>query len=94
MIFCRKGWVYVVYEDQGESILLQSGDCVMQPPEIRHKVLRSSDNLEVIEVAVPSKHYTIIDHKLALPTDKLNRNRLFSGMKFCHFENKKGTVRS
>ncbi|MFT7604591.1 MAG: quercetin dioxygenase-like cupin family protein, partial [Saprospiraceae bacterium] len=49
LIFCYKGWVKLVYEDQGPPFILHAGDCVTQPPEIRHRVLESSDNLEVIE---------------------------------------------
>src|SRR3954471_7254679 len=42
MIYCRKGWTRLVYENQGEPFLLQAGDCVLQPPEIRHRVLEAS----------------------------------------------------
>jgi len=40
LIFCYKGWVKLVYEDQGPPFILEAGDCVTQPPEIRHRVLR------------------------------------------------------
>ena len=39
LIYCYRGWVDVVYEDQGGPIRLYAGDCVIQPPEIRHRVL-------------------------------------------------------
>ena len=52
MIFCYKGWVKVAYEDQGDPILLKAGDCFLQPPEIRHRVLESSDGLEVISSSI------------------------------------------
>ena len=42
MIFCAAGWVRVVYEDQGEPFVLHAGDCVLQPPLIRHRVLEAS----------------------------------------------------
>ena len=42
MIFVRRGWVRVVYEDQGEPFVMNAGDMVLQPPEIRHRVLESS----------------------------------------------------
>jgi hypothetical protein len=32
MIFCKAGWVKVVYEDQGPPFVMQAGDCVLQPP--------------------------------------------------------------
>ena len=42
MIYVRRGWVRVVYEDQGEPFVMREGDLVLQPPEIRHRVLESS----------------------------------------------------
>src|SRR5215211_665415 len=62
MIYCHKGWVRLVYEDQGEPFVLEAGDCVLQPPEIRHRVLDSSDGLEVIELGCPAEHETLADH--------------------------------
>ena len=32
MIYCCRGWVRVVYEDQGAPFVLEPGDCVLQPP--------------------------------------------------------------
>lgn len=82
MIFVRKGWVRVVYEDQGEPFVMYEGDCVLQPPGIRHRVLESSKGLEVIEIGCPAEHETFRDHELALPTPKRDRN--FSGQRFVH----------
>ena len=53
MIFVRRGWVRVVYEDQGEPFVMNAGDLVLQPPEIRHRVLESSPGLEVVEISAP-----------------------------------------
>jgi quercetin dioxygenase-like cupin family protein len=58
MIYVYKGWVRLVYEDQGQSFVLHAGDCVLQPPLIRHRVLESSSGLEVVEVACPAVHET------------------------------------
>lgn len=82
LIFVRKGWVRVVYEDQGEPFIMQAGDCVLQPPQIRHRVLESSDGLEVIEVGCPALHETIADHDLQLPTSRLAPDRDFGGQRF------------
>jgi quercetin dioxygenase-like cupin family protein len=84
LIFCYKGWVDLVYEDQGESFRLFAGNCVIQPPEIRHKVLYASDNIEVIEIGVPAEHVTTIDHDMELPTKEFNPEREFQGQKFVH----------
>ena len=35
LIFCVNGWVRVAYEDQGEPMVLNPGDCFLQPPHIR-----------------------------------------------------------
>src|SRR5215468_913916 len=70
MIYCRKGWTRLVYEDQGEPFLLSAGDCVLQPPEIRHRVLEASPGLEVIEIGTPALHDTIADWALPLPNGR------------------------
>ncbi len=52
MIYCYKGWVRVVYEDQGEPFVMNAGDCVLQPPEIRHRVLECSVDLGVVQISL------------------------------------------
>jgi len=84
LIFCYRGWVRLVYEDQGPPFILSAGDCVIQPPEIRHRVLEASDNVEVIEIGVPAEHITTIDHDLELPTAHFRPDRDFQGQRFCH----------
>jgi quercetin dioxygenase-like cupin family protein len=69
MIYCYKGWVKVVYEDQGEPFVMHAGDCVLQPPTIRHRVLESSDALEVVEISCPAEHETFADLEMDLPTE-------------------------
>ena len=85
LIYCYNGWVRLVYEDQGPPFLLQAGDCVTQPPTIRHQVLEASDELQVIEIAVPAEHMTTIDHELTLPTPHHDPEREFEGQVFCHY---------
>jgi quercetin dioxygenase-like cupin family protein len=82
MIYCHKGWVRVVYEDQGPPFVLQAGDSVLQPPRIRHRVLECSPGLEVIEIGSPANHETFADHDLELPTSRLRPERDFSGQRF------------
>ena len=67
LIFVRRGWVRVVYQDQGEPFVMNQGDLVLQPPGIRHRVLESSPGLEVVEISAPALHATFADHELALP---------------------------
>jgi quercetin dioxygenase-like cupin family protein len=84
LIFCYRGWVDVVYEDQGGPIRLNAGDCFIQPPEIRHRVLHASDGIEVIEIGVPAEHVTEIDHAMTLPTPDLRPDREWQGQRFVH----------
>ncbi len=80
LIYCLRGWVRLVYEDQGEPFVMTAGECVVQPPGIRHRVLECSPGLEVIEVAAPAVHATHVDHDLALPTAR--RDRTYGGQRF------------
>lgn len=82
MIFVKSGWVRVAYEGQGEPLLMEAGDCVLQPPEIRHRVLESSPGLEVIEVGCPAEHETIADWSLPLPDGPGAPDREWDGQRF------------
>lgn len=84
LIYCYRGWVDVLYEDQGGPRRLTPGDCFIQPPEIRHRVLEASDGIEVIEIGVPALHITEIDHDMQLPTPHDRPDREWQGQKFVH----------
>lgn len=86
MIYCLEGSVRVVYEDQGPPFVLQAGDAVLQPPEIRHRVLECSPGLQVLEVSCPAEHETIADFELALPTASVRADRDFGGQRFVRHE--------
>jgi quercetin dioxygenase-like cupin family protein len=81
LIYVRRGWVRVAYEDGGEPFVMGEGDLVIQPPEIRHRVLESSDGLEVVEITAPAVHATFADHDLQLPNGS-NPDRIFGGQRF------------
>ncbi|MFM0219154.1 MULTISPECIES: cupin domain-containing protein [Paraburkholderia] len=81
-IFCRKGWVRLVYEGQGEPFILEAGDCVLQPPEIRHRVLESSAGAEVIELGSPAEHITMAEHGMTLPNGVYDPDYEFNGQRF------------
>ena len=83
LIFCYRGWVDLVYEDQGDPFRLHAGCCVIQPPEIRHRVLHASPAIEVIEIGVPAEHVTTIDHELELPNGT-DPDRTWAGQRFIH----------
>ena len=82
MIFCYRGWVRVVYEDQGPPFVMQAGDAVLQPPRIRHRVLESAPGLEVVEIGCPAEHETLADPDCALPTAAFRPDRDFDGQRF------------
>ncbi|WP_309602891.1 hypothetical protein [Sphingomonas sp.] len=82
MIAVRSGWVRVVYEGQGEPFVMRVGDVVLQPPGIRHRVLDSGDDLEVVEIGAPALHETFADHELVLPTGLYEPLRDFGGQQF------------
>jgi len=82
MIYCAAGWVRVVYEDQGPDFVLQEGDCVLQPPGIRHRVLESAAGMEVVEIGCPAEHETTAEHLITLPTPHLRSDRVFEGQTF------------
>ncbi len=84
LIYCYRGWVDLVYEDQGPPFRLDAGNCVIQPPRIRHRVLHASDGIEVVEIGVPALHVTAIDHEMPLPNDWLDPERRFDGQRFVH----------
>lgn len=94
MIYCLAGWVRVVYEDQGPPFVMHAGDCVLQPPEIRHRVLECSPGLEVLEIGCPAEHETRADHDLCLPNSSLEPERDFGGQRFVLHQAAKATWQS
>jgi quercetin dioxygenase-like cupin family protein len=85
MIRCIAGRIKVVYEDQGAPFWLEPGDWVIQPPEIRHRVLECEAGSEVIEISVPAEHETWAEHEMTLPTAEYRPDRNFGGQRFVHY---------
>ncbi len=92
LIFCVAGWVDVLYEDQGDIRRIHAGDCFIQPPTIRHKVLHS-EGVQVVEIGVPAEHVTEIDHEMTLPTPHFRPEREWDGQRFVHDIGAKGVFR-
>ena len=82
LIFCHRGWVDVVYEGQGPPFRLEPGDAILQAPGIRHRVLRASPGLEVIELGSPAEHETHVDPAMTLPSPDSPPDRRFEGQRF------------
>lgn len=66
MIYCLKGTALLAYENQGDPFIFEAGDCVLQPPGIRHIVMECSEGFEVVEVNAPALHETFIDDDISL----------------------------
>src|SRR5919198_6554504 len=56
-VYVLKGWVLFEYEGVGR-VLMKAGSCFYQPPRIRHRELKHSKNLEMIEVVAPASFKT------------------------------------
>ena len=57
MVYVTKGWVEFEYEGQGLQ-MLRAGSCVLQPPGIKHREVRHSDDMELIEIISPAEFAT------------------------------------
>jgi len=57
LVYVLKGWIEFEYEDQG-VVRLEAGSSAYQPPEIRHRELGHSEDLELLEVVMPADFKT------------------------------------
>ncbi|MDX1512605.1 MAG: cupin domain-containing protein [Gammaproteobacteria bacterium] len=57
MYYVLKGWAKFEYEGHGVR-LVKPGDCVLQPPNIRHREIEHSADLELIEIVSPADFAT------------------------------------
>lgn len=57
MIFVTKGWVVFEYEGEGQ-VTMTEGSSALQPPGIRHREVRHSDDMELIEIISPADFET------------------------------------
>ena len=63
-VYVLKGWVEFEYEGVGK-VTMRAGSCFYQPPNIRHRELRHSKNLEMLEVVGPAGFRTYSSAKPA-----------------------------
>ena len=57
MVYILKGWATFEYEGQCQRTL-RPGDCILQPPGIRHREIEHSDDLELVEITSPGDFAT------------------------------------
>ena len=58
MVYILKGWVKFEYKGEG-IFTFYPGDTVHQPPEIIHREIEHSEDLELIEITNPAKFKTV-----------------------------------
>lgn len=57
LVYVLKGWIEFEYEGQG-TVRLEAGSCVYQPPEIRHREVGHSVDIELLEIVMPGDFKT------------------------------------
>lgn len=57
LVYVLKGWIEFEYEGQGR-VRLEAGSCVHQPPEIRHREVGHSEDIEMLEIVLPAGFQT------------------------------------
>ena len=59
LVLVLNGWAEFEYEGQGVH-RIEKGDCILQPPRIRHREIACSEDFEVLEVVSPADFGTRI----------------------------------
>ena len=78
---CRVQFVYVlkgsaVFEYEGVGrVTMKAGSCFYQPPGIRHREIRHSRDLEMIEIVAPAAFRTVSLEKPAARKSRARRSR-------------------
>ena len=57
MVYILNGWAEFEYEGQGKH-RLEKGDCILQPPSLKHREIACSDDLEILEIVSPADFAT------------------------------------
>jgi len=73
-VYVLKGWVLFEYQGIGR-VMMKAGSCFYQPPRIRHREIRHSSNLEMIEIVGPSSFKTFSVKKPAARKSPARRSR-------------------
>ena len=56
-VYVLKGWVEFEYEGVGK-VTMRAGSCFYQPPRIRHREIRHSKDIQMLEVVAPAEFET------------------------------------
>jgi mannose-6-phosphate isomerase-like protein (cupin superfamily) len=56
-VYVLKGWIEFEYEGVGK-VTMRAGSCFYQPPNIRHREIRHSKDVHMLEVVAPANFAT------------------------------------
>ena len=73
-VYVLKGWVLFEYEGVGR-VMMKAGSCFYQPPNIRHREIRHSKDVEMLEIVSPAKFRTYSAEKRAARRSPARRSR-------------------
>ena len=65
-VYVLKGWVLFEYEGVGK-VMMKAGSCFYQPPRIRHREIRHSRDVQMLEIVAPGNFKTISVEKRGQP---------------------------
>jgi uncharacterized RmlC-like cupin family protein len=57
-VYVLKGWVEFEYEGVGR-VRMKAGSCFYQPPRIRHREIRHSKDVQMLEIVAPASFRTL-----------------------------------
>ncbi len=57
-VYVLKGWVLFEYEGVGK-VMMKAGSCFYQPPRIRHRELKHSKDVQMLEIVSPATFETV-----------------------------------
>ena len=58
-VYVMNGWATFEYEGRGVRTI-RKGDCILQPPLLKHREIECSDDLEILEIVSPANFATHI----------------------------------
>jgi quercetin dioxygenase-like cupin family protein len=71
-VYVLKGWIEFEYEGVGK-VTMRAGSCFYQPPRIRHREIRHSKDIEMLEVVAPADFETLDAKPPAQPKRRARR---------------------
>ena len=57
LVYVLNGWARFEYEGQGVR-KIQKGDCILQTPNLKHREIECSEDLEILEIVSPANFET------------------------------------